>query len=261
MLAPFVKRRPNFVGTRENRYRFSLSFLCMLGAPPDQRIHRRNAVTHDSDNSVGRTICPGGSVLAGCGHSHISRGQAIVFRGGDRPAECCVISKGFAFGPRTDVKRPGGKFSRFTYPVNTRPPSLHLNVLDHDSHTLTECSLGLISARFLREITAVRPNVRRKSFWRDTLIERRYVFGIDVNVGQRPRQAGCSHVVELRERLKVIGQVQGHGFEMPLNTGTKLGKPWESPPSTPNRIVKQLRDETSLEFSTVSVRVIDEQKF
>ena len=189
---------------------------------------------------------------------HYQPGQAIV-RDGDRPAECCLISKGFCVRSKTTSN--GRRQILSIYIPGDIPDlqSLHLNVLDHDLITLTECTLGFISHVFLREITRRRPNVA-EIFWRDTLIDAAMFRDWIVNVGQRPAPSRLAHiVVELRERLKVIGQVQGAWFEMPL-TQEQIGEAMGITPVHANRIVKQLRDDNVLEFHRGSVRVIDEQK-
>jgi len=119
--------------------------------------------------------------------------------------------------------------------------------------------MGFISHVFLREITRRRPNVA-EIFWRDTLIDAAMFRDWIVNVGQRPAPSRLAHiVVELRERLKVIGQVSGARFEMPL-TQEQLGEAMGITPVHVNRIVKQLRDDNVLELHRGSVTVIDEQK-
>ena len=189
---------------------------------------------------------------------HYQPGQAIV-RDGDRPAECCLISQGFCV--RSKMTSNGRRQILSIYIPGDIPDlqSLHLNVLDHDLITLTECTLGFITHVFLREITRRRPNVA-EIFWRDTLIDAAMFRDWIVNVGQRPAPSRLAHiVVELRERLKVIGQVPGAWFEMPL-TQEQIGEAMGITPVHANRIVKQLRDDNVLEFHRGSVRVIDEQK-
>jgi CRP-like cAMP-binding protein len=189
---------------------------------------------------------------------HYQPGQAIV-RDGDRPAECCLIAKGFCVRSKTTSN---GRRQILSIHIPGEIPdlqSLHLNVLDHDLITLTECTLGFISHVFLREITRRRPNVA-EIFWRDTLIDAAMFRDWIVNVGQRPAPSRLAHIViELRERLKVIGQVQGARFEMPL-TQEQIGEAMGITPVHANRIVKQLRDDNVLEFQRGSVTVIDEQK-
>jgi CRP-like cAMP-binding protein len=189
---------------------------------------------------------------------HYQQGQLIV-RDGDRPAECCLISQGFCVRSKTTSN---GRRQILSIHIPGEIPdlqSLHLHVLDHDLVALTDCTLGFISHVSLREITRRRPNLA-EIFWRDTLIDSAMFRDWIVNVGQRPAPSRLAHIiVELRERLKVVGQVQGARFEMPL-TQEQIGEAMGVTSVHANRIVKQLRDDNVLEFHRGSVRVIDEQK-
>ena len=81
-----------------------------------------------------------------------------------------------------------------------------------------------------------------------------------VNVGQRAAPSRLAHIiVELRERLKVVGKVLGARFEMPL-TQEQLGEAMGITSVHVNRIVKQLRDDNVLELHRAFVTVIDERK-
>lgn len=189
---------------------------------------------------------------------HYAPGQAIV-RDGDRPAVCCLISQGFCVRSKTTSN---GRRQILSIHIPGEIPdlqSLHLHVLDHDLTTLTECTLGFISHVSLREITRQRPNVA-EVFWRDTLIDAAMFRDWIVNVGQRAAPSRLAHiVVELRERLRVIGMVQGARFEMPL-TQEQLGEAMGITSVHVSRIVKQLREDNVLELHRGSVTVIDEQK-
>lgn len=189
---------------------------------------------------------------------HYQPGQVIA-RDGDRPTECCLISKGFCVRSKTTSN---GRRQILSIHIPGEIPdlqSLHLHVLDHDLTTLTECALGFISHASLREVTRRKPNVA-EILWRDTLIDAAMFRDWIVNVGQRQAPSRLAHIiVELRERLKVIGQVQGDRFEMPL-TQEQIGEAMGITPVHANRIVKQLRDDNVLEFHRGGVRVIDEQK-
>jgi CRP-like cAMP-binding protein len=189
---------------------------------------------------------------------HYQQDQLIV-RDGDRPAECCLISQGFCVRSKTTSN---GRRQILSIHIAGEIPdlqSLHLHVLDHDLVTLTECTLAFISHVSLREITRRRPNLA-EIFWRDTLVDAAMFRDWIVNVGQRPALSRLAHIiVELRERMKVIGQVQGARFQMPL-TQEQIGEAMGVTSVHANRIVKQLRDDNVLEFHRGSVRVFDEQK-
>jgi CRP-like cAMP-binding protein len=98
-------------------------------------------------------------------------------------------------------------------------------------------------------------------FWRDTLIDAAMFREWIVNVGQRPAPARLAHVmIELRERLRVIGRVDGNTFEMPL-TQEQIGEALGITAVHANRVIKQLRQEGIVEFQRGRVTVLDEQKF
>jgi CRP-like cAMP-binding protein len=96
--------------------------------------------------------------------------------------------------------------------------------------------------------------------WRDTLIDAAMFREWIVNVGQRPAPARLAHViVELRERLKVIGRSDGSNFEMPL-TQEQIGEALGITAVHANRVIKQLRQDGIVAFQRGRVEVLDEDK-
>lgn len=189
---------------------------------------------------------------------HYRSNQAIV-RDGDRPIESCLIAEGFCV--RSKVTSDGGRQILSIHIPGEIPDlqSLHLHVMDHDLVTLTECTLGFISHTALRDLTRRKPNVA-EIFWRDTLIDASMFREWIINVGQRAAPNRLAHViVELRERLRVIGRAQGVEFEMPL-TQEQIGEAMGITPVHANRIIKQLRGDGVLDFHRGRVTVIDEGK-
>ena len=94
--------------------------------------------------------------------------------------------------------------------------------MDHDLVTLTECTLSFISHTALRHLTRRRYGVA-EALWRETLIDAARFREWIVNVGQRPAISRLAHmVIEMRERLKVIGRCEGERVEMPF-TQEQLG--------------------------------------
>ncbi|WP_354221898.1 Crp/Fnr family transcriptional regulator [Bradyrhizobium sp. F1.4.3] len=82
-----------------------------------------------------------------------------------------------------------------------------------------------------------------------------------VNVGQRPAPARLAHVmIELRERLRIVGRVDGNNFEMPL-TQEQIGEALGITAVHANRVIKQLRQDGIVELHRGSVTVLDERKF
>jgi CRP-like cAMP-binding protein len=184
--------------------------------------------------------------------------QPIV-RDGDKPSECCLIMEGFCLRSKTTLH---GHTQILSFHVPGDIPdleSLHLHIMDHDLVTLTECTLSFISHTALRDLTRRRYSVA-ETLWRETLIDAARFREWIVNVGQRPAISRLAHmVIEMRERLKVIGRCEGERVEMPF-TQEQLGDAMGITPVHVNRVVKQLRDERVLEFSRGPVTVVDDRR-
>lgn len=178
---------------------------------------------------------------------------------GQRATECCLIIKGFCARSKTTSE---GRRQILSIHIPGEIPdlmSLHLHVMDHDLSTLTPCTLGFINHDALRLLHRRQPNLA-DMFWRDTLIDAAMFREWIVNVGQRPAPARLAHViVELRERLKVIGRVDGANFEMPL-TQEQIGEALGITPVHANRVIKQLRQDGVVELHRGRGTVLDEGK-
>jgi CRP-like cAMP-binding protein len=111
----------------------------------------------------------------------------------------------------------------------------------------------------LREITRRRPNIA-EILWRDSLVDAALFREWIVSVGQRPALNRLAHiVVELRERLKIIGRVAENRFDMPL-TQEQIGEAMGITAVHANRIIKQLRDEAVVDFDRGRVTILDEAR-
>jgi CRP-like cAMP-binding protein len=111
----------------------------------------------------------------------------------------------------------------------------------------------------LREITRRRPNIA-EILWRDSLVDAALFREWIVNVGQRPALDRLAHtIVELRERLKIIGRVADNQFDMPL-TQEQIGEAMGITAVHANRIIKQLRDEAVVDFYRGRVTILDEAR-
>ena len=189
---------------------------------------------------------------------HWEAGRAVV-SDGERPTDCCLIIEGFCVRAKTTVS---GQRQILSIHIAGDIPdlqSLHLHRMDHDLITLVPSTLGFISHTSMRALTRSRPNVA-EVLWRDTLIDSAIFREWIVNVGQRPATSRLAHVVlELRERLAVIGRARGDTFEMPL-TQEQVGEALGITPVHANRIIKQLRDERIVDISRGRVTVLDEAK-
>ena len=182
-----------------------------------------------------------------------------VVRDGEQATECCLIIDGFCARSKT---LSDGKRQILSIHIPGEIPdlmSLFLHVMDHDLSTLTACTLGFIRHETLQQLHRRRPNVA-EVFWRDTLIDAAMFREWIVNVGQRPAPARLAHVmVELRERLKVVGRLNGNSFEMPL-TQEQIADALGITAVHANRVIRQLREDGIVEFQRGRVTVLDERK-
>lgn len=186
--------------------------------------------------------------------------ETPVVRDGERAIECCLIVEGFCARSKTIAS---GKRQILSLHIPGEIPdlmSLFLHVMDHDLSTLTPCTLGFIAHDTLRRLHRRNPGVA-EMFWRDTLIDAAMFREWIVNAGQRPAPARLAHViVELRERLRIIGRVDGASFDMPL-TQEQVGEALGITAVHANRVIKQLREEGIVELHRGRVTVLDESRF
>jgi CRP-like cAMP-binding protein len=190
---------------------------------------------------------------------HYRPDQPIV-REGDRPSECCLLMEGFCVRAKTTSE---GRRQILSIHIAGEIPdlqSLHLHVMDHDLVTLTECTLGFVGHVALRSIIRRRPSLA-EALWRDTLVDAAIFREWIVNVGQRAGPNRLAHLLmELRERLRVIGRVSGPEFELPL-TQEQLGEALGITSIHVNRILKQLQNAGVLKFQRGRITILDEAKF
>lgn len=185
--------------------------------------------------------------------------ETPIVRDGERASESCLIADGFCVRSKTIAS---GRRQILSIHIPGEIPdlmSLFLHVMDHDLTTLTPATLGFISHEALQKLHRRRPNLA-EMFWRDTLIDSAMFREWIVNVGQRPAPARLAHLmIELRERLRIIGRVDGSNFEMPL-TQEQMGEALGITAVHANRVIKQLRQEGIVELQRGRVTVLDERK-
>jgi CRP-like cAMP-binding protein len=185
-------------------------------------------------------------------------GRPIV-SDGDRPSECCLLIEGFCVRAKTTAN---GQRQILSIHVPGDIPdlqSLHLHRMDHDLIPVVSSTLGFISHTSLRGLTRAKPNVAEK-FWRDSLIDAAMFRQWIVNVGQRPADSRLAHtVLELRQRLAVIGRAAGDTFDMPL-TQEQIAEALGITPVHANRVIRQLREAKIVDISRGRVAVLNEAK-
>jgi CRP-like cAMP-binding protein len=187
------------------------------------------------------------------------RANQTIVGDGESPSECCLVADGFCVRAKTVAD---GRRQILSIHIPGDLPdlqNLHLATTDHDLVALSDCTLAFIAHAALRELFRSRSSVG-DIFWRDTLLDAAVSREWIVNVGQRAAHSRLAHlIVELRERLRLIGRVAGNVIAMPL-TQEQLGEAMGMTSVHTNRILRQLRMDGVVEFQRGTVKILNENK-
>lgn len=187
------------------------------------------------------------------------RANQTISSDGNRPSECCLIVDGFCVRSKTIAD---GRRQILSIHIPGDLPdlqNLHLATMDHDLVALSDCTLAFVAHAAMKDLIRVRPTLG-DIFWRDTLVDAAVFREWIVNVGQRTAHNRLAHlIVELRERLRLIGGVTGSTFAMPL-TQEQLGEALGVTSVHTNRILRQLRVDGVVELQRGMVKVLSERK-
>lgn len=187
------------------------------------------------------------------------RENQTVLRDGEQPNECCLIAVGFCARSKTIAD---GRRQILSIHIPGDLPNLqnlHFPTADHDLIALSDCTLAFIAHKALNDLIGARPGVG-VMFWRDTLVDAAVSREWIVNVGQRSTHNRLAHlIVELRERLRLIGRVIDNTFAIPL-TQEQFGEAMGVTSVHTNRILRELRIDGVLELQRGTVRILNEHK-
>ncbi|MGY8706380.1 Crp/Fnr family transcriptional regulator [Bradyrhizobium sp. 18BD] len=187
------------------------------------------------------------------------RENQTVLHDGEQPNECCLIADGFCVRSKTIAD---GRRQILSIHIPGDLPNLqnlHYETVDHDLVALSDCMLAFIGHRALKDLIRERPGVA-DMFWRDTLVDAAISREWIVNVGQRSTDSRLAHlIVELRERLRIVGRVIDNTFAIPL-TQEQLGEAMGVTSVHTNRILRDLRIDGVLELQRGTVTILNEHK-
>lgn len=178
---------------------------------------------------------------------------------GDRPAHCCLMIDGFAIRAKTTDE---GRRQILSIHIPGDIPdlqTLHLKVMDHDFRTLSPCTIGYIPHDALRTLTRARPMIA-EALWRETLVDSSIFREWIVNVGRRPAAQRLAHLLlELRERLAVVGLADSREYELPM-TQSDLADALGLTSVHVNRVMQALRADGVLDMKKFTVKLGDAEK-
>jgi len=187
------------------------------------------------------------------------RENQTMLRDGERPSECCLVADGFCI--RSKMIADGRRQILSIHIPGDLPnlQMLHFSAVDHDLIALSDCTLAFIARKPLNDLIRERPAVG-DMFWRDTLVDAAVSREWIVNVGQRSADSRLAHlIVELRERLRLVGRLIDNTFALPL-TQEQLGEAMGVTSVHTNRILRGLRVDGVLELQRGTVRILNEHK-
>ncbi|MBO4222015.1 Crp/Fnr family transcriptional regulator [Bradyrhizobium neotropicale] len=183
----------------------------------------------------------------------------VIVADGDRPAECCLLTEGFAFRAKTTFDGQRQVLSMHIPGEIPDLQSLHLKVMDHDLTSLTRCTTGFIPHDALRQLNRERPNVAA-ALWRETLIDAAIFREWIVNVGRRSAAARMTHLlIELYRRLEAVGLAKSGAFELPI-TQSLLGDCLALSTVHVNRVLQDLRGAGLLTVNRANFQLLQQEK-
>jgi CRP-like cAMP-binding protein len=187
------------------------------------------------------------------------RAQETIAADGDRPADSCLITEGFAFRSKTTFDGVRQILSLHIPGEIPDLQSLHLKIMDHDLMTLTPCTLGFIPHDALRRLNIGRPNVAA-ALWRETLIDAAIFREWIVNVGRRSATARMAHLlIEIYRRLEAVGRAKDGGFEFPI-TQSMLGDCLGLSAVHVNRVLQDLRRDGLLKVNRADFQILQREE-
>lgn len=181
------------------------------------------------------------------------RARRNVIREGDKPDFVHLVVQGWA--ARYKLLPDGSRqITAFLIPGDFC--DLHVTVLremDHSIMTLTPARIAFISRAAMDNLTE-RPRLVR-AFWWTTLVDEAVLRAWVVNVGRRDAQQAIGHLIcELYVRMRNVGLVTDHSFELPL-TQEEIGDALGLTPVHVNRVLQRMRSDGLITFRKGSVTI------
>jgi CRP-like cAMP-binding protein len=178
-----------------------------------------------------------------------------IIREGDRPDYIHLMVEGWA--ARYKLLPDGARqITAFLIPGDFC--DLHVTILgemDHSIATLTRSKVAFIPRATMDRLTD-RASLA-KAFWWATLVDEAVLRSWIVNIGRRDAFEAVGHLVcELYVRMKNIGLVEGHRFEVPL-TQEEIGDALGLTSVHVNRVLQRLRSDDLISFSQGMLTIHD----
>jgi CRP-like cAMP-binding protein len=185
----------------------------------------------------------------------IAAGDEIA-RQGESLQHSSVLIEGWALRCKT---LPGGRRTITSVHVPGDFVDLHtflLSPMDHSISMLTDGKIATVQHAQLRQLTEHQPNLTRL-LWRDTLVEAAIYREWLSALGRLSPMEHLAHLVcELYLRLRMVQQVSGFSFRMPLNQ-TSLADAMGLSVVHLNRTVQALRATGCVNWKRSELAILD----
>lgn len=181
-----------------------------------------------------------------------------IIREGDRPDHVHLMIDGW--GARYKLLPDGGRqITAFLIPGDFC--DIHttiLNEMDHGITTLTRSRVAFIPREKMEALTE-RPSLA-KAFWWATLVDESVLRNWIVSVGRRDAYEAIGHLFcELYVRMKNVGLVDGHRFDLPL-TQEEIGDALGLTSVHVNRVLQRLRSEDLISLRRGLLAIHDSER-
>jgi CRP-like cAMP-binding protein len=139
-----------------------------------------------------------------------------IARFGDRPSQCCFLLDGWMIRYKllTNGRR---QIVQVAVPGDLPDvQTLHLEVMDHNLGTLSDCILALVQHSAMRSLIGHHPRLG-SAFWRETLIDGAISREWVVNTGSRDALGRVAHLLcEVFTRMEAVGLTTGKSMSFPM---------------------------------------------
>jgi CRP-like cAMP-binding protein len=128
--------------------------------------------------------------------------------------------------------------------------------MDHGIVALTPAAVAFIPHAVIEQLPLRRPELARALWWA-TLVDEAVLRAWIVNIGRRDAFEGVAHLLcELHVRLRHVGLVQDHSFDLPL-TQEDLADALGLTPVHTNRVLQRLRSEGLITLRGGHLTILD----
>lgn len=190
-----------------------------------------------------------------CGDARDVPARRNIIREGDRPDHVHVMVEGWA--ARYKLLPDGARqITAFLIPGDFC--DLHVTLLgemDHSIAAITRSRVAFIPRGEIDKLTQ-RPNLTRALWWA-TLVDEAVLREWIVNIGRRDALESIGHLMcELYVRMKNVGLVTDHSFELPL-TQEEIADALGLTPVHVNRVLQRMRGEGLISLKSGALTILD----